>query len=96
MKDRPLGKFSVIGIDACKGFVPDNEKLLFADTDEKRGALAVTDGKDVYGFVTGNHAFLVKAAVSVGEEVYCVKESETMVNASKVCVVNAYRKFKKI
>ena len=96
MKDRPIGQLDVIGIDACKGFLPENARLAFRETDEIRGALAVTDGDAVYGFVTGNHAALVKTLVSLGDDVYCVKKTDKTVNASKICVVDAYRKYKKI
>ena len=96
MKDRPAGTLDVIGIDACKGFVPENTVLTFRETDGIRGGLEVTDGVTVYGYLTGNCSLFVKALVSAGEEVYCIKESEKTVDASKVCTVKAYRKYKKI
>ncbi len=96
MKDRPAGKIDVIGIDACKGYFPDDEKLVFRETDDIKGALEVTDGKTVYGYVTGNYSLFIKAVIASGEDVYCVKESEKIVDASKVCTVNACRKYRKI
>lgn len=64
-------------------------RLSFEESNDIKNSLAVTDGREIYGYVTGSEAALIKSFISRGMEVFCtysgkIEEEETDRHTIKV------------